>query len=457
MCAVSIGVRLPFLSVPLITDEGGYAYVAHWMGQGLALYRDLWFDRPQAIFLLYGAQMTLLGESTQAIRLGAAFYNAATAVAIYALGNALRSRVAGLTAAGLFAIGSASPAIEGFTANGELYMNLPVVVALLCAVHGRWFGAGVLCALACAVKPTALAGLAPPLVLLWWWQSGGRLGSARLGGVGAVAGALPFVVHGVASDAAVYWYSLVGFRVSAHSAFSVGGALFGDFFQTAPTALAALAPLWLLAAVGVARVGRSRAGAVAGVFLAGSLMGAAVGGNWYWHYYAGVVPAAALLAGLAVDRPAPRWLTAALVATILPALFFNARLMGETPEETSLRIYRRPAYAVAHEISAQLRESTRADQTIFIAFAQADLYHLAGRRSAGKHLYWTEINRVPGALDEVTATLSDAMRRPAYVVEIDRELEEPGRSAAFWQSVARHYDVEREIGGFKLHRARERE
>src|SRR5687768_8241793 len=165
---VSIGLRLPFLSVPLITDEGGYAYVAHWLTRGAALYRDLWFDRPQAIFVLYAAQMALLGESTEAIRFGAALYNAAAAVALYALGSALRSRAAGLMAAALFAVGSASPAIEGFTANGELYMGLPVALSLLCAVRGRWLAAGALCALAFAIKPTALATLVPPLALLVW-------------------------------------------------------------------------------------------------------------------------------------------------------------------------------------------------------------------------------------------------------------------------------------------------
>ena len=52
ICLLSIVLRLPFLSVPLTDDEAGYAYVSSWLARGLALYSDLWFDRPQGIFLL---------------------------------------------------------------------------------------------------------------------------------------------------------------------------------------------------------------------------------------------------------------------------------------------------------------------------------------------------------------------------------------------------------------------
>jgi len=282
MAAVSVALRLPFLSVPLITDEGGYAYVAHWMARGLTLYRDLWFDRPQGIFLLYGGQMALLGDSTEAIRLGAALFNALTLLLLYGLTASLAGPLAGLAAAGLFAVSSAAPAIEGFTANGELYMNLFVVAALWLASSRRWFLAGMVLALAVAVKPTSLVGAAPALaVLALWGESWGRpslstvVRRGAMGAAGAVLAAAPFIAHGVWTDPRVYWYSIAGFRVQAHSAFSAGPALLGDFGQTAPSVLAALLPLWLLAAAGAPLGWRTRAGAVGGAFLLGSGVGAA--------------------------------------------------------------------------------------------------------------------------------------------------------------------------------------
>jgi len=48
-------VRVPFLHVPIINDEGAYAYTAHFWFHTVQLYRELPFDRPQGIFLIYKA------------------------------------------------------------------------------------------------------------------------------------------------------------------------------------------------------------------------------------------------------------------------------------------------------------------------------------------------------------------------------------------------------------------
>ncbi len=84
---------------------------------------------------------------------------------------------------------------------------------------------------------------------------------------------------------------------------------------------------------------------------------------------------------------------------------FNARLLGDTPGATSWRIYRRPAYVVSHEIATYVAAWMSSQDTIYAAFAQAEsvLPTSSRRRCAGNHLYWTEINRVPGALGTVLA------------------------------------------------------
>src|SRR3954469_2111570 len=65
-------VRMPFLHVPLITDEGGYAYTTHYGLSGKTLYRLLWFDRTQGILWVYRVIFDTLGRSVVAIRLFAA-------------------------------------------------------------------------------------------------------------------------------------------------------------------------------------------------------------------------------------------------------------------------------------------------------------------------------------------------------------------------------------------------
>jgi hypothetical protein len=277
-------------------------------------------------------------------------------------------------------------------------------------------------------------------------------------------GLAPFVLHGLATDPSAYWYAVVGFRVQAHSAFSVGRPLVGDFLQSAPSVLAALLPVWLLALYGLGGLrwrtpdGLQR-GLVALIFLAGAVAGAAAGGYWYWHYYLGLAPPAALLAGAGLARlgarPRPLVVGLGAAAAVVFALAFDARLVGASPDETSWRIYRRPAYLASREIARYVAERTSNQDTIYAAFAQADLYYLSRRRCAGRQLYWTEINRVPGALETVLAALDDPGRRPKYVIGVDRDLEVPGLATAFWARVERLYRPETAIGGFRLYRLRE--
>jgi hypothetical protein len=130
----------------------------------------------------------------------------------------------------------------------------------------------------------------------------------------------------------------------------------------------------------------------------------------------------------------------------------NASYVGATPEETSWRIYRRQAYLASREVGRYLRERTSPDDTVYAAFAGADIYFLSGRRSAGRHLYWTEINRVPGALDAVLRTLDDPRRCPKYVVRLQAELEKAGRADPFWERIEQGFIPEAIIRGVVLYR-----
>ena len=226
----------------------------------------------------------------------------------------------------------------------------------------------------------------------------------------------------------------------------------------------ALLPIWLLDWIGTrTHSRRSSSTSVALAFLAGASIAAAAGGYWYWHYYLGLLPPLSLLAGaglLHLFKPETGARISSafcglLSASTFIAVLFTARLVGETPEQTSWNLYRRPAYLANTEIADYVRRHTSETDRIYAAFAQADLYYLSGRRNAGRHLYWTEINRVPGAFEAFLDALDDPVRRPKYIVEIDHYLETPGRAAPFWARVERLYFAETTIRGVTLYRVRD--
>ena len=476
-CALSVLLRLPFLSVPLTDDEAGYAYVATWLARGLALYRDLWFDRPQGIFLIYSAILALFGEATEAIRLAAGLYNAVTTFFVFLLGRRLVGPRPAIAAAFFFAIASSSPGIEGFTANGELFMNLPTCAAVLLALHRRLFLAGCLLAIATIVKPTALPAVAAALaVVIVTSPRSWRATHAVRAFAGAALVTTPFIVHGVVSGPDDFWYAVVGFRTEEHSAFAAGERFFDELRQSGPHVTWAVFPVWLLTALWIRRGRwRSPGGATLAALLGGSIVGAALGGYWYWHYFIGLLPAAALMAGealvrdllpglaaratAALRRPVrllrPRLAAAWVLAALLSggvSLAVNASYVGATPEETGLRLYRRHASTASREVARYLEARTGPDDTVYAAFAGPDVYYMSRRRSASRHLYWTEINRVPGALDDVLRTLDDPRRCPKYVVRLQGELEKPGRAAPFWERVERRFFPEAIVRGVIIYR-----
>src|SRR5687768_13129231 len=69
---LSLLLRVPFLGVPMISDEGGYAYVAdRWLDGEGRLYHDVWVSRPQGIVVVYGLILQAPGSSIAGLRLGA--------------------------------------------------------------------------------------------------------------------------------------------------------------------------------------------------------------------------------------------------------------------------------------------------------------------------------------------------------------------------------------------------
>ena len=156
--ALSILIRLPFLNVPMISDEGGYAYVAYFWSSDYQLYKDIPFARPQGIFLLYKFALATFGDGVLSIRLFAAFYSALTTLSVFVVSRSLFSLPSSLISAAVFAIFSTSPSFEGFTANAELFTLLPLTLAAFFAWNRKWFLAGLLSGVASAIKPSGVAG-----------------------------------------------------------------------------------------------------------------------------------------------------------------------------------------------------------------------------------------------------------------------------------------------------------
>jgi len=454
---LAVLVRMPFLHVPLITDEGGYAYTTHYGLSGKTLYHLLWFDRTQGILWVYRVIFQTLGRSIVAIRLFAALYNAGSALLVYVIGRRLAGKQTGLLAAFLFALFSVMPHVQGFTANAELFMTLPALASLALLLPAartriapglpllakensdatrRVFLSGLCAGVAVVIKPAEIAAVVIAGLLLFLaarregipWQS--RLRRQSVLGAGVLIGVLPAIVDGFVRDGRAYIQQVLLYRgatesiVSRHAIGRLGHlgwnslVVGGDVLPLVILTVLALtvyraalspdvrtlAPLWFLASFG----------------------GIALGGNGFTHYFFQLLPPLAIYAALGVRTAfvrgeTARWrvrLVTILSLSVMLTVGYAGHYFVAEPAEISWDLYHDRAYQTQEPLVAYLKANSHPNDRIYIAFEAPEIYYLSERQSAFSVVWRQPILDDPATFDRLIATL-DTPAGPEFIVDLD--------------------------------------
>src|SRR5471030_1566646 len=130
LCVVLI--RLPALLSPkAIDDEQVYAVVAREMLQGGQPYRDAIEGKPPLLFELYREIFAIAGASNWfALHLVAIVWTGCTMLILSIIAHRLWGCAAGLWADVLYGLFAAWGDYRDLAFNGELLMNLPIVLAI---------------------------------------------------------------------------------------------------------------------------------------------------------------------------------------------------------------------------------------------------------------------------------------------------------------------------------------
>jgi 4-amino-4-deoxy-L-arabinose transferase-like glycosyltransferase len=122
-------------TMPLDMNEGSYAYTASRMMAGDAPYKDVFEHRPPFAIYVYKAAFSLFGASVLSIRYFATLYVLITCLLIYMLARTLwHSAFTAMTAALFYAIYQHSLVLSGFSADAQLWAQLPVVLSIFFAL-----------------------------------------------------------------------------------------------------------------------------------------------------------------------------------------------------------------------------------------------------------------------------------------------------------------------------------
>jgi 4-amino-4-deoxy-L-arabinose transferase-like glycosyltransferase len=162
-----------FYAGHLFEDDGLWFTAAEELLRGKALYREIYFDKPPALPLLYALLFKLFGAHILTIRLFAALYSLAVAVVLYLFGALLYDKRLGLLAAALFVVGSTTYTtgqFQGFST--DCIMTLPYTLGAywfvrshldrqLTTTKSAWLAvaSGIACGIALQTNPKAIFDL----------------------------------------------------------------------------------------------------------------------------------------------------------------------------------------------------------------------------------------------------------------------------------------------------------
>ena len=328
--AVSFLLRI-FYANHLYQDDGLWFTTAEQMLDGRALYREIYFDKPPALPLVYALLFKLFGAHILVIRLFTLFYSVAISATLYLFGSRLYGRREGLLAAAMFAVFSTTYTtghVQGL--NTDFLMLLPYTAGAYLltrsveatARHSKLYalGGGALAGVAFQINPKAIFDLAFFVLLLLLVCRGRRstqdlrrvAGLLGLAIAGLFAGALPFFVYLAATESlSDYWLYVWDWGARYAGYYSVWKSLSAAVTQSANyfalNNTLAITLAFVIATVilrarrkqavgaGFASVSPHRSDIILLAWLAASYCGLAVGGRFFGHYFFQIMPALCLL------------------------------------------------------------------------------------------------------------------------------------------------------------------
>lgn len=462
---------------PITSDEGGFLAIARAWAHGAVLYRDVWVDRPQGLLVVFRLWDAVSGGSVASLRILAMIFGAGLVVAVAAATTSLAGRNAAAVAAILVGVSSASPAIEGHLANGELLSGTFAVAgfAVGCEALRRQGLAerigrlapgtmmvlsGVLGGLAISIKQSGFEGLVALSVWLVLaaalrWRS---IRSVLVSGLRMSAGAAIVIailaIHGALTGFSRWWFAFAGYRLDGRSVFN--GANWERFLATASVARPIIWPLIAIGLTGLAagggdRLRRRRVHASGSddrswlmvMWVVAATAAFATGGQFHRHYWVTLTPALSAAAAILLTRRV-RLRTAFTVATLLvvPTIVNAVGILrlgnDEIPSVASNDSRPMIDADVARWFAAHVRRDGGHSEDIYVLCASAAFYAVADEKPPYPYLWEDNVLKVPGALGSLRNLLGSP-GGPDYIA-VYQNADTCDPSGALGRVIEAHYE-----------------
>ncbi|HKO56807.1 MAG TPA: glycosyltransferase family 87 protein, partial [Thermoanaerobaculia bacterium] len=324
-----------------------------------------------------------------------------------------------LSAAAVYTILSLGFGAMGPYAHATHFVALMATAAMLLLISDRPLLAGVFLGLAVLMKqPGVFFAL---FALVWLVVNKRRKDALRVVAGGAAVAAGTVVLLMAAGVFSRFWFWTIDYarQYAAIGSLSEGIPLLKHSLR----GILSSAPLlWLLVAAGIVVARRNFF--LIGFFIA-SLLAVTPGFYFREHYFLVTFPAAALLAGAAIDWASKRFGMRAAAAAIGIALVVSigaqwGRWMRMPAEENIRTSYPGNPFVEAPVVAEYLRKHTAPDERIAVVGSEPQIYFYARRKSATGYIYtYPLVEKHPFAkrmTEEMIAEIENA--RPRYLVMV---------------------------------------
>ena len=457
-------IRLRLLNLPLERDEGEYAYAGQLLLQGTPPYELAYNMKLPGTYAAYAVGMGIFGQTTAGIHLTLLVAGSLTITFVFLLGRHLGGSLAGAVASVSYGIMSVSPMVAGMAAHSTHFVVLFAVPATWLLLRGAGggrgavFTSGLLFGMAFLMKQQGICfGMFGIVFLLWTAWRNRVLFSRRfverilIFGTGL---ALPFAITclllAFAGVFSRFWFWTVSYARLYETALTLREGIQDHLIAHLKQTRDLSGGLWLLALAGLLAGWRAKplrpAIIFTVVFWLFSFLGTGAGLYFRGHYFILVLPAFALLTGLAVAALREIAPSAVLpnVVKSLPVIafsmilswmiYYQAPVFFQWPTMQVCRnIYRDNPFAEAVVAAAQIREHSAADARVAVIGSEPEIYFYARRHSATGYIYtYALMEPQPYALDmqhEMAHEIEAA--RPEYLIHVPYELSwlhQPGSS-----------------------------
>jgi 4-amino-4-deoxy-L-arabinose transferase-like glycosyltransferase len=399
---VQVLLRMPFLQEPLERDEGLYGYMGQRILAGEVPYRDVFDHKTPVIYYIYALIIKLFGGSIFSIRIFTLFYSLLTTLSIFFLGRLLWGEGVGVAAALLFAVFSGGPVIQGSNANCEVFMILPLILALyLFILAGRekkaiyYFGAGVLSGLAVMIKQVAAFNL---LVLFAFGFSGG-LGAVLWLLLGAVLFPLLFTVYFAVQGAFAQFINCLLFANLIYLKNSPAPDWPLYIWQGLDIILHVAfyenSIIWVLSLSAIIYIfvkERKDENRLIAIWAFLSLLAVISSKLFFGHYFIQMLPALVLLSGYAAFK-IPQRIRILIVILILLLFIPIARRASPfyftySPNQISEKKFGNVFWGRALEVATKLRTTIKSEDDLFVWDSHPEIYFYLGKKSPSYYAYY---------------------------------------------------------------------